>query len=214
MTLEQAYNEKYVLSDGDILSIHIKNPECTYAEITISTRQYLKKEKYRICKLEIIFTNIKKISLFDNANILGKYSDITIARLDNGNYYVSLDPYENTNEPHEKDNNIIISEQIDFKELQFDDTSFTSDKFTEEDAFWIMWYFLEGHYEISGGEFDVSDILSACQPFEFTENGHFDGDVKGNRRIAPADSGMIWHWKEAIKKYREQGRPKPKSLNK
>lgn len=214
MTLEQAYNEKYSLSDGDILSIHIDNQECPYAELTISTRQYLKKEKYRNCKLAIIFTNIIKISLFDNADILGKYSDVTIARLDNGNYYVSFDPYENTNKPHEQDNNIIISEQIDFKELQLDATSFTSDRFTEEEAFWIMWYFLEGHYELSGGQFDVSDILSACQPFEFTENGHFDGDVKGNRRIAPADSGMIWHWKEAINKYKEKGRPKPTSLNK
>lgn len=91
---------------------------------------------------------------------------------------------------------------------------FTYDKLTEEEAFWVMRYFLEGHYELAGGEFDLSDILSATQPFEFDENGHFDGEVKGKRRIAPADSGMVWHWNEAIKKYREQGRPKPTPLTK
>jgi hypothetical protein len=67
---------------------------------------------------------------------------------------------------------------------------------------------------LAGGEFDLSDILSASQPFEFDDNGHFDGQVKGNRRIEPADSGMVWHWNEAVKKFREEGKPKPTPLKK
>jgi hypothetical protein len=94
------------------------------------------------------------------------------------------------------------------------DNKFSNDTLTEEEAFWVMWYFLEGHYELAGGQFDLSDILSASQPFEFDDNGHFDGQVKGNRRVAPADSGMVWHWNEAVKKYREHGRPKPTPLKK
>ncbi len=94
------------------------------------------------------------------------------------------------------------------------DNNFTYNKLTEEEAFWVMRYFLEEHYELSLGQFDVSDILSATQPFEFDDNGNFDGEVKGKRRIAPADSGMVWHWNEAVKKYREQGRPKPIQLKK
>jgi hypothetical protein len=97
---------------------------------------------------------------------------------------------------------------------EISDNNFAYSNLTEEEAFWIMWYFLDGHYELAGGEFDLSDILSASQPFEFDENGHFDGQVKGNRRVAPADSGMVWHWNEAVKKYREQGRPKPTPLKK
>jgi hypothetical protein len=94
------------------------------------------------------------------------------------------------------------------------DNKFSDDTLTEEEAFWVMWYFLQGHYELSGGQFDLSDILSASQPFEFDDNGHFDGQVKGNRLVAPADSGMVWHWNEAVKKYREHGRPKPTPLKK
>jgi len=94
------------------------------------------------------------------------------------------------------------------------ENKFSNDTLTEEDAFWVMWYFLQEHYELSGGEFNLSDILSASQPFEFDEKGHFDGEVKGNRRVAPADSGMVSYWNDAIKKYREQGRPKPTPLKK
>jgi cobyric acid synthase len=93
-------------------------------------------------------------------------------------------------------------------------TEFSKETLTEEEAFWVMFYFLEGHYEISGGQFDISDILSASQPFEFDKNGHFDGKVEGNRKISVADSGMIWHWNEAVKKFRQQGIPKPKALKK
>lgn len=95
---------------------------------------------------------------------------------------------------------------------EISNNNFAYNNLTEEEAFWVMWYFLEGHYELTGGEFDLSDILSASQPFEFDDKGHIDGQVKGNRHIAPADSGIVWHWNEAIKKYREYGRPKPTSL--
>jgi hypothetical protein len=32
------------------------------------------------------------------------YSDLTLTRLGNGEYYLSLDPYGNSNQPHERDN--------------------------------------------------------------------------------------------------------------
>jgi hypothetical protein len=97
---------------------------------------------------------------------------------------------------------------------EISDNSFAYSNLTEEEAFWVMWYFLNGHYELAGGEFNLSDILSASQSFEFDENGHFDGQVKGNSRVAPADSRMVSHWNEAVKKYREHGRPKPTPLTK
>ncbi len=94
------------------------------------------------------------------------------------------------------------------------DNNFTHSNLMEEEAFWVMRYFLDGHYELAGGEFDLTDILSASQPIEIDDNGHFDGEVKGKRRIAPADSGMVWHWNEAIKKFRQQGRPQPTPFTK
>lgn len=76
-----------------------------------------------------------------------------------------------------------------------------------------MWYFLKEHYDLSGGQFDISDILSASQPMEFDAKGHFDGKVLGNRTIAPADSGMVSFWNEAIEKYRKFGIPTTKDLS-
>lgn len=91
---------------------------------------------------------------------------------------------------------------------------FVKEQLTAEESFWVMFYFLEGHYELSGGHFDLSDVLSASQPFEFNEKGHFDGQVLGNRKVAPADSAMISDWNAAIKKFREQGRPPTTKLTK
>ena len=79
-----------------------------------------------------------------------------------------------------------------------------------EDAFWVMWYFLKEHYDLSGGKFDVSDILSASEPMEFNSNGHIDGKILGNRITAPADNGMISFWNEAIEKFIKNGIPPTK----
>ena len=90
--------------------------------------------------------------------------------------------------------------------------NFSTEKLTEEEAFWIMFYFLDAHYELSNRTYELSDVLSGIQPFEFDDNGHFDGKVLGNRLVAPADKAMISYWNEAVKRYREQGRPKPSPL--
>jgi hypothetical protein len=81
---------------------------------------------------------------------------------------------------------------------------FTKDKLTVEESFWVMWYFLKEHYDLSGGTFDVSDILSASEPVPLIINGK-------EIRI-PADSGMISFWNEAIEKYKKEGIPPLKSF--
>ncbi|GEM_PF-4816745 len=60
-------------------------------------------------------------------------------------------------------------------------TEFKNENLSAEDAFWVMWYFLEEHYNLSNNTFDVPTILSACQPI--------DWDGSGVKR--PADSGII-----------------------
>ncbi len=81
---------------------------------------------------------------------------------------------------------------------------FTTDKLSSEDAFWVMWYFLQEHYELSENTFDVSDILSASEPM--------DWDGSGIKR--PADSGMIEFWNDALDKYKKEGKPEWKHLRK
>ena len=84
------------------------------------------------------------------------------------------------------------------------DTQFLQGTLTEEEGFLVMWYFLQGHYELAGGQFDISDILSASEPITFN----------GSNVKRPADSGMIWHWNEAVKKFRAEGIPPLKTLTK
>ena len=81
---------------------------------------------------------------------------------------------------------------------------FKDDQLSSEDAFWVMWYFLQEHWELSGGAFELSDVLSACEPMGWSNAG-----IK-----RPADSAMIEYWNEAIAKYREQGKPDCKRLKK
>ena len=67
-----------------------------------------------------------------------------------------------------------------------------------------MFYFLEKHYELSDGTFDISDILSASEPMVWNGSG-----IK-----KPADCGMVGYWNEALEKYRKGGKPDWKRLKK
>jgi hypothetical protein len=81
---------------------------------------------------------------------------------------------------------------------------FTTDNLSSEDAFWVMWYFLQEHYELSENTFDVSDILSASQPMDWNGSG-----IK-----KPADNSMIDFWNDALEKYKRNGIPDWKKLKK
>jgi hypothetical protein len=117
MTLEQLYIENYALSDGEILSVHIDKENTATAKIKISAIQHLKKGKYRKCKLLITLNSVIEVNIFDNEDIFGNYSDITLVQLENKHYYISFDPFGNSNEKNEKDNYMFISENIEFIEL-------------------------------------------------------------------------------------------------
>lgn len=93
MTLEQFFNENYVLSDGEVLSIHIDNKNGTIIKIAINTRQYLNNNHFRNCKIQLEFSQLLELNLFDNASILGSYSDLTILKTEDNNYYASFDPF-------------------------------------------------------------------------------------------------------------------------
>ena len=84
------------------------------------------------------------------------------------------------------------------------EVNFNKETLTSEDGFWTMFYFLKEHYDLAGGEFDLSDILSACEPMDWSGSGE----------KIPADSSMIEYWNEALEKYRKQGKPIFKQLKK
>jgi hypothetical protein len=55
--------------------------------------------------------------------------------------------------------------------------------------------FLKEHFDLSGGNFDISDILSASEPVT----------VNGSQKRVPADGAMISFWNEAYEKYERDG---------
>lgn len=44
------------------------------------------------------------------------YSDITLTELENGEYYLSIDPYDNTNVPNDKDNFVFKFKNLEISE--------------------------------------------------------------------------------------------------
>lgn len=81
---------------------------------------------------------------------------------------------------------------------------FKNENLTQEEAFWVMYYFLEKNYELSGGTFDISDILSASTPVK----------ISGTDSQFPADLGMADFWKEAHEKFKLNGIPQLLKLTK
>jgi hypothetical protein len=76
---------------------------------------------------------------------------------------------------------------------------------TQFKEFYIFTFEAQENYDLSGVTFDVVDILGASAPVEFNDLGFVDGEIKGNRRKAPMDSGMISFWNDAIEKYKLEG---------
>ena len=80
---------------------------------------------------------------------------------------------------------------------------FSEHNLTSEESFWVMWHFLKKNYDLSGGTFDVSDILSASEPVT----------IQGTEIKLPADSSMVSFWNEAIEEYKKNGIPPLKALS-
>ena len=69
---------------------------------------------------------------------------------------------------------------------------------TLQDGFWVAWYYLKQIYDNTGGTFNLSDVLSASEPF-------FQPDQ-------PADSAMTEYWLEAYERFLKEGIPPLKEL--
>jgi len=125
MTLEQFQIENYTLSDGEIMSIAIdycKQSETPYfaptsVRIELSISQAHGYRKYRKCRAVLTLTGISEIRIFDQQELNGLYSDITITILASGMYYIAFDPYDNSNVPNDEDNYVFIAQTIDIQEI-------------------------------------------------------------------------------------------------
>jgi hypothetical protein len=110
MTLDEA-TTNYILNDGQIISCSIKFEDEPTAVIVLKVRE-ISSNKQVNAYIELIFGNLIEIYLFEDFTE-EYYSDITLLQMNTGEYYLSLDPYGNSNEPNEKDNFIIKAKTLE-----------------------------------------------------------------------------------------------------
>lgn len=116
----QEINSKYIFTDGEILSIKIdyQVPSplgmIAEAEVEVKAKHSLPNDKYEYVTLMLNFSAITSLYISEDFKGESKISDITLKKLDDGNFYVSLHPYNNLNEPNDKDNFVIRAEEFTF----------------------------------------------------------------------------------------------------
>ena len=107
MKIEEIF-EQYVLNDGRTLSFNVDflKRNCF---ITLKVRCVVDKKKLTECEIELTFEQVESIDISEDFRTGGGYSDITLAKLANGSFYLSTDPYGNTGSPDDRDNNVIVA---------------------------------------------------------------------------------------------------------
>ena len=116
----QEINSNFIFSEGEIVFfkvdylVPVSNGFITDAEVTVKAKRALPHNQFEYCTLELNFSAIT--SLYINENFTGdnKISDITLKKLDNGLFYISLHPFNTTNEPNEQDNFVITAKSFSF----------------------------------------------------------------------------------------------------
>lgn len=116
MTFNEAVST-YIFSDGQIISCTLNYGSENNVVINLKARKQID-NKIKDCFLELNFKQILEFSLFEDFTS-ENYSDITFTELEFGEYYLSLDPYVNSNKKNDKDNFIVKAKFVEIKELDF-----------------------------------------------------------------------------------------------
>ncbi len=117
---EGEINSKYVFTDGEILSFKVnymvprEHGFVIGAIVKIKAKHALPDDKFEFSNLELKFTSVISLYISEDFTKENKIKNMTLKRLDNGVFYISLQPYNNSNEPHEKDNFVITAQQFTF----------------------------------------------------------------------------------------------------
>lgn len=111
MNLEELENN-YFLSDGELNSCQID-----FAN-NISTFQLnlLNKKTLKHASVQLVLEGLQEVYLNDGLIEKFNFSDITLAKK-NENYYLSFDPFRNSNIPNGKDNYVFIPTSLEAFEV-------------------------------------------------------------------------------------------------
>ena len=110
MNFEEIFTN-YALNDGETLSFSIDFTNRT-CNIKLKVRRHIKNQNFEPCEIELDFEGLKEIDISEDFRINVGYSDITLTKTKDDYFYLSIDPYNNTGEPNERDNFIIIAESL------------------------------------------------------------------------------------------------------
>jgi hypothetical protein len=102
MTVEQIISN-YILTDGQINSITVNFNEEPSAIVTLNTRKRNPENGVEDVTIDIRLNTLTHFDIVEDFESRS-FSDLTLTRLTNGEYYLSLDPYDNSNQPNERDN--------------------------------------------------------------------------------------------------------------
>ena len=101
----------YSLSDGKIISFIIKyDNNCV--DIFLQIKRSILRNKYKPSKIKLIFEEVVRVDLVEDFSTGHDYSDCTLSQLENGKFYLSLDPYDNSGIPNVDDNFKVISKNL------------------------------------------------------------------------------------------------------
>ena len=113
MTLEEIY-QGYALNDGQIISFEMTYSIDSTITIVLQVRKHQHKQQYEPSRITLMFQQVTEIDLLEDFTTQGNYSDVVLARLSDNQFYLSLDPFDNSGEPSDNDNFVIKAKQLSF----------------------------------------------------------------------------------------------------
>jgi hypothetical protein len=120
MTIDETISNYYI-SDGQVISLKIDfnsdNNSLTSVTIVLKIWKNIGAKKTTETLLQLIFTDLTQLDIVENFDST-YYSDIKLTTLETDEYYLSLDPYDNSLIPNEKDNFKIKAKTIKITELE------------------------------------------------------------------------------------------------
>lgn len=113
MTIREI-NSNYILNDGQIISCSINFVGRSSVNFLLKVRIQIKKEIKPIM-VELIISDVTELNIYEDFTS-ENYSDITLLKLESGEYYLSLGPFDNSNKPNENDNFVVKGKILEIAE--------------------------------------------------------------------------------------------------
>ena len=100
--------KRYSFNDGETLGLTTDFRNKTIS-ILLNVRRFIRKKKLEKCLISLEFIEATTFDIIEDFTTAGSYSDIKFLKNENGEFYISIDPYDNTSNSNQRDNFVIKS---------------------------------------------------------------------------------------------------------